>query len=209
MALGVAARAAFGLVASLVPLVVTAALPLVVDRFDRAIERSAASSDVPPQFAAAMDLLLELAALLRPFAQAVAASGAAIGVALFVAALMLLRRSDTGRRAARVLLVADALHSITAAAWLVVLVRSTLGAWNERYQATIGEVLDALPNHGARLPIDVRFQAWTHPAPWAAWCAAGVAACAALFWLAGRPAVRDWCSAGDRQSPIAPHGAPR
>ena len=54
MALGVAARAAFGLVASLVPLVVTAALPLAVDRFDRAIERSAASSDVPPQFAAAM-----------------------------------------------------------------------------------------------------------------------------------------------------------
>ena len=200
LGVGVAVRAAFVVFTSVIILGTVALIPVLVDWVARTVEQQAGSTDVPPPFAKLLDLWLEMASILHPYAIAVGLCGACLGVVLFGAAFGLVRGSDLARRAARVLLVADAILTAGATAWIVHLSFTRLEEWTVRYLATFKEFTQAMPNGRVALTFDIEGAAWMNAAFYVLLAVIALAITGTLYWLAGKPFARDWCAARSSQS---------
>jgi hypothetical protein len=192
LGVGIAVRAAAGALAHFAPLVLVAGIPLFVDVLDR----SARAQEVPPEFMRVADLWLELTTVVGPYARAIGGSGVLVGLLLFVAAGFLMRGAETGRRIVRVLLVAHVAHSIAATVWGVSIALGPGAEWARRYAKAFTELREALPGIEERFPAAIDGSI----APTLAIMLAGVGALglvldALLFWLAGGPSARGWCTA--------------
>ena len=205
LGVGIAARAAMSVATAMTTLATAAGIAVAVDFFSSMGD----PADRPPQAGKLFDVMLDGAAILAPYARIAGGSGVVIGVALFVAAAMVVRGSETGRRAARALLVVEAAHSIAAAAWIAVLSCTTLARWNERYQAAVAEFVEVLPGGARRMPLVFRIEGWTNAVFYGAWGIVSASVVLTLCWLAGRPFAREWCAARGAKSPVAPARWPR
>lgn len=205
LGLGIAARAALSVAIGMTTLATAGGISVAVDFISRRVD----PADRPPQLGKLFDVMLDGAAILAPYSRIAGASGVAIGAALFVAAALLVRGSETARRATRALLVVEAAHSIAAAAWLAVLACTTLAEWNDRYQSALAEVIEVLPGGGRQMPAVFRIEGWTNAVFYGVWGAVSAGVVLTLCWLAGRPFVREWCSARQTRSPVASAAVPR
>jgi hypothetical protein len=199
LGVGIGARSALGAVTHFVPLVVAAGTPLIVDLIDR----SARAQEVPPEIMRVTELWLELATIVGPYARTAAAAGVLIGLALFVSAGFLVRGSETGRRLTRVLLVAQAAHSVAATAWAASILLGPMADWTRRYAAAMSELQDALPGIEEQFPAAFVGSGWPSVAACALVCVLSLGIDAVLFWLAGRTNARAWCAARARRRPAA------
>jgi len=207
LSFAVACWAGLTFLSSFAVVVGVAAVPLFVDVVDRSVARRVPSAEVPPEFGRVLDLGLDAAELVRPWAQVTGWSGVAIGLLLFGAAVAFGRGSEGGRRAARALLVLVALHGIAATAWLVVLGTKELAGWAERWQETIADLQEATRSGGPRVvfpQLSVEVQAAVQVLS----SLTGLVVTGVLIWLAGRPFARAWCAARSGRSPIAGTASP-
>lgn len=205
LGLGVAVRAALCVVSGIAGLVVCGLVPLLVDW----VGRSAEAGDAPPEFARLLGLLLELVTVLGPYTTIAGGAAIAIGLLMFAAAVALVAGSDRGRRAARVLLVADVVHSVAASVWLLVLWTGPLGDWNDRYLKTVTSLLDAAPLAEERMPVDLHATNLMNVVSLGVSLVFSVAIASVLCWLGGRPFARRWCGTDEPGTPVASGTGPR
>lgn len=203
LGVGIGARAALGAAAHFVPLLFVAGIPLVVE----VIDRNARAQEVPPEFVRVTDLWLDLTQILGPYARAAGGAGVLIGVMLFVASGFLVRGADLGRKAARVLLVAGAAHSIVAAVWLSSIAVGPFAEWTQRYVKALTELQDAIPGIEDRFPVGFAVPGWLNVASCVFTCVVSLALDGVIFWLAGRKFARDWCAARAVRRPAAADAA--
>jgi hypothetical protein len=204
LGLGIAARAALCVASAAMTFVTASGIELMVDGVTSIVD----ADERTPQIDRLFDIWLDGAAVIRPYARIVGATGVLAGLALFVAAALVVRGNEMARRASRVLLVVDALHSLAAGAWLVVLCLTKLAEWNLRYQAVLVEIVEIGGDRD-------RIRAWTeigdrlNAAFYGGWAVASAAVALLLGWFAGRPFVRDWCAARSGISPVDARPGPR
>jgi len=190
-------------------LAAVSAAPTIVDRIADRADQEGGPAGAPAHVARLVDLGFELARRLAPYARIADGSAVVLGLALFFAAFALVRGSETGRRGVRALLALKAAHSLAAAAWLVVLATTSLGAWRDRFAAVVVEFArDAAGGPSASHAADVSKALDAVPYVFAGVVATGVGVTAGLFLLAGRRSVRDWCAARSGR-PIETRAAPR
>jgi hypothetical protein len=205
LGLGIAARAALSVATASATLATAAGLTLAVD----GLGTVGRSEERPPEWGRLLDVLLDGAAILAPYSRIAGLTGIAVGVALFVAAAMLVGGSETARRATRVLLVVEAVHSAADAAWIAVLSCTTLVAWQVRYQQAVAEFLEASSGRRGGIPVLPHMNGWTGAVVCGVWGVVSAGVALVLWWLAGRAFARDWCAARERRSPVATSGGPR
>jgi hypothetical protein len=199
LGVGVAVRGAAGAVAHFAPLVAVSGVPLLVELIDR----KARAQEVPPEFLRVTDLWLELTTILGPYARAAGGSGVLLGLLLFVASAFLVRGSEAGRRATRLLLVASAVHTVFATVWLSSIALGPMAEWMPRYVKAISDLQGAWPGIEDRFPVAFADSGWPSVAVYLVVSLASLALDGLLIWLAGRAFAREWCAARSRRTRVA------
>jgi hypothetical protein len=202
LGLGIAARGAVGVLFSAAPMITVAFLSGITSFVDEEMRRRGGGA-VVPEATRLLDILSELGEAMRPMARFAGVTGVAIGIGLFVAGAALMRGSDTGRRAARVLLVFEAVQSVAAAVWSSILWCTRLADWYDRYQKAIAD-LAANQSGGRAAPmVQFHFPPMMNIASQAIGTFMSLAILGVLFWLAGRPFAREWCALRSGRYPVA------
>jgi hypothetical protein len=198
----IALRSAFVVLSSATLVGMVAAIPLAADWFGRAIQRE----DAPPQVGQMIDLWLDAADIFRPFSRVAGWSGIAIGLALVLSGWFLVLGREWARRAARALLVVEAVHSVATAVWMASLAMGPFGAWAERYQKLMAELMQASGSNRFTLPTQFQGGGLANVLAMGISEAVSLAITAVLFWFAGRPVAREWCRARTGRSSVASPG---
>ncbi len=188
-------------------LAASALAPALVANVSDAVEEQAAGAS--EQTSKLADLAMEGVRRGAAYSRVFDGSAVALGFALFVAAFLLLRGSETGRRATRALLAVKSLHSIVAAAWFVFVVHAGAADWRARFLAAFDEIVRNAPSRAQHFAERASDALHKLPIAVAVTASLGALVSAALWRLAGGPSARNWCAARNRMRPVASPSAPR